>query len=730
MKTTDLATIVLTAESIAYFFIAGLALRRRDLREGIVRALVLYAIASFLWTLSLAFWQLGQLDFLPTGLQSHLPFHGALLLSLLFLYLNRSFLRLEGISLGWWAFGMAWVAALVAIDGDYVSLPQTLQLGKGLAFRRQETISVLQVVGWGILMGQAILLTVRTFRQVQQPLHRNRIRYWPMVWAFTIAGGILFFAGRHSWGSGFHLLGALIASYVVLTHRLPDITQFLRRTVSYLLITLLTIILYAGGVLGTEYVFQAVPGYTPLLAGAATALLLAIVFQPLSRLIQQLVSRLISGAGYDPSRSLREYSQSISNILDLERLATVALGIISEALEVRHGALFLVHRKEGGEDEDGHGRFHLRGVRGMGEEGPSPGVLPGDSPVANYLGQEHRPLTQYDIDLLPSFRGTTAAEREWLASLDVDVYVPIYAKEEWIGLLALGPKVSGDRYFDADLMLLSTLADQTAVALENVRLVEDLKQLNADLKQAYTELDKANRLLQEMDRLKSAFIGVITHELRTPFANIDFSLQLFERYGVNHLPDEQAEQLQQLTQDVASARKMVDNLVTFATFLSKQGELRPSLFDFSQVIQDTLLPLQPMAESKGLTLHVTTPEDLPQIFGDQERLADAVHHLVQNAIKFTEAGKVSIHSWAAEDTVHLEVTDTGVGVPADKLDTLWEDFTQMADPLRRGVEGLGLGLALVKYVVTAHGGSVWAESEEGVGSTFGFRVPLYPADGV
>jgi signal transduction histidine kinase len=506
-----------------------------------------------------------------------------------------------------------------------------------------------------------------------------------------------------------------------------------RRTVSYLIITLLTVVIYTAGFLVTQYIFQSVPGYSPLLAGAAMALVLAILFDPLLSLVQRLVNRLISGIGYDPSHTLREYSMSVSNIVELGYLATVAVGLISEAMEIQRGALFVVHyeRGENGE-EGGNGYFRLRGVGGMGEDLP-PGVLSADSPVAGYLHQERHPLTQYDIDLLPRFQATSAEERTWLSGLDMDVYVPIHTKGEWIGILTLGPKVSGDRYFDDDLALLSTLADQTAVALENARLVENLIRAHNDLGQAYAALNQANRRLQELDKLKSAFIGVITHELRTPFANIVFSLELLERYGQKNLTPELREQLEQLleqlTAGITSARTMVDNLVTFATFLSKQGELSLAWLDFGQVIQGSLLPLKSLAESKPITLQAEVPEELPPLHGDRDRLADAIYHLVHNAVKFTEAGgDVWVRCQATAYKVCFEVQDTGVGVPADKLPTLWEGFTQMADPLRRGVEGLGLGLALVKYIVNAHGGDVWAQSEEGVGSTFGFHIPLVSAE--
>ncbi len=730
MNIHDLLTAGWLTASALYFLTAGGILLKRGLQERTVRSLVLYVTASFLWTSLLAFWRLGHFVFLMDHIVAHMPLYGVLLLSWLFFHLSRSFLRLGRPGRDWWAFGAVCIVVLVILESGALNLPEVLWLRGGWGLEREGLVLGTVVVGWGVLMLGATLLVGKAHRWAEQPLHRNRIKYWPLPLALTVAGDVLLFAQRLTLGSGLRLAGTLVAAYLMLAHRLPDIRQTARRVVSYLIITLLTVVIYTVGFLATQYVFQAVPGYNPLLAGAAMALVLAIIFQPLLRLVQQLVNRLISGAGYDPAHALSEYGLSISNILDLERLEMVIVGVISQAMHIQRGALFLVHpRMEEGDDEHAaQGQawsFHLQPVQDIGEDALPPGVLHAGSPVADCLSGERRPVTQYDIDLLPRFQGIPPAERDWLASLAMDVYVPIYAKHDWIGLLALGPKVSGDRYFGDDLTLLSTLADQTAVALENARLVENLLQLNQDLRKAYAALDQANRQLQEMDKLKSAFIGVITHELRTPFANLTFSLQLLERYGLENLSPEYREQVEQLALGIKAAKTMIDNLVTFASFLAKQGELRLEQLDFVQVIQEALQPLETMAEGKGIALHSDLPKRLPALCGDRERLADAVYHLAHNAIRFTETGgEVWVHCRVKADAIHFEVKDSGVGVPADKLPTLWEGFAQMADPLQRGVEGLGLGLALVRYVATAHGGQVWADSHEGVGSTFGFQVPL------
>ncbi len=725
MTTQTLVGIVLVLETAIYVLLTITALRRGVLRERSGRWVILYAAASALWVLAQLAWRLGWLDPLAVNalVTARLAAYGLVLLACLFLCLTRAFLRLPGGEWGWGLLGVMWVALLALADGDALPVPEVVRLPLiGWGLERLTLVFGLNILGWGLFMAVALLLAWRAIRRAELPLHRNRITYWLFVWLLTAGGDLTFLAGYPLVGGSIRLLGTVLAAYVALTHRLPDVRQTTRRIVSYTIITLLTIIIYTAGFYAVQYFFQNVPGYDPLWAGAVVALVLAVLFTPLLRLIERLVNHLIAGPGYDPSRLVREYSLRISNIVSLERLATLTVELIGDALQSRYGALFTVHPER---DAEGRTRYRLRGVGGVERGGAPTGILTADSPVTHFLRDERRPVTQYDIDLLPAFQSLAEEERAWLAGLDMDVYVPIHSQGAWIGLLALGSKRSGDRYFDEDLNLLNTLADQTAVALENARLVEDLIEINQELEEAYAELERTHRQLQEADRLKSAFIGVITHELRSPFANIAFSLQIFQRYGLENLTPEQREQFDQLLDSLQQAKTMVDNLIAFASLLSKQGELTLTEVDFQEVLRATQLPLQAMIESKSLRLRLLLPEELPTLRADRDRLTDAVHHLLHNAIKFTpEGGEIWLRCRVQGEKLLFEVEDTGIGIPAERLDSLWEGFAQMADPLRRGVEGLGLGLALVKYIVTAHGGRVWAESQEGVGSTFGFELPL------
>jgi signal transduction histidine kinase len=730
MNISDPTAIILILEGIAYLSIVALILTRRNLRERSVPMLLLYVALSFVWMCSEILTHLGWMDvwFIPS-LVRQVPRYGALLLAWLLLHLSRSFLRLVRSGWPWWLLALVWAAATGVLDLDPWGFPDQFAVDAG----RVQIVFGLLVAGSLLPIVTAWVLTIRAYRRAVQPLHRNRITYWPLPLTLALVGNAMLFAGYGDVGVPITLLATPIAAYVVLTHRLPDVRQSARLALTWLITTVLSIAIYTAGFVMARYVFQFVSGYSDLAAGAAIALVLAIIFRPLLNRVQRLVRRLISGSGYDPNRIVREYSTRVSNIVDLERLAEVIVEVIGEAIEIQRGMLFLVRPQEEAHAEG----YILESASHSGEARAVRGTLTPGSPVTRCLQAERQPVTQYAIDLLPQFHDTPAEERAWLADLGLDVYVPIYAKGEWVGLLALGAKASGDRYFDDDLNLLSTLADQTAVAFENARLFEELQRANAglsqsyaaldqahtDLERAYGDLEHANQQLQEVDALKSGFIGVITHELRTPFANLNFSLQLMERYGLDGWHQDQREQLHQLKEGIGTAKQMVDNLVTFATLLSKQGELDIDEIDFAQLVETSIQPLRPLAESKSLALRATIPAALPLVAGDRERLGDAIYHLTQNAVKFANAGTVDVRCRVEPGRICFEVEDTGTGLPADRLPTLWDSFAQMADPLRRGVEGLGLGLALVRLVVRAHGGHVYAESTEGVGSTFGFCIP-------
>ncbi|MFZ5916834.1 MAG: ATP-binding protein [Chloroflexota bacterium] len=708
--------------SVGHGLLAGAVLIQRGSRDRHAWLLSGYLAAAACWAggSGLALLQPASL----AGRWERLIVYLGLCLTVALLVLVQLFFDRWHGALKWLIVGGPWLAAAFLLDPTLVRLVQLtpLQVG-GWRLNQSDLAHVLLALSWAFFTLALLTLSWRAYRDARSSLQRNRIRYLMLAVTLTVAGDGLFTLGAmpHTQIALLIRLGGSVAvTYALLSRHLPDIKHIYRQSINYITLTLITSLILFLGMWLPMAVFRTRLAISAVVGTVSVAVILALGYLPLRRVIQDLIDQYLFSRRYEYDRLLRGYGQRIADILDLDRLAGVVVGVIDEALDIERGALLV---SEGG--DDGMGKVRLKPYAGLGLVPDEVMEFRGSSPVLIHLRLKGLPLAPYDLTHEAALAEANQAELAWLRSLHMEVFVPMRAKERLIGVLAVGAKRSGEPYFRDDLDLLSALADQTAVALENARLFGDLVLLNTVLSQAYTDLGKANRQLQEMDRLKSAFIGVITHELRTPFANIDFSLQLLERYAHEHLSLEPRQQLVELAQGIEAAKTMVDNLVTFASFLSKRGELRLSWLNLNALIQETLLPLVSLAESKGVVFQVAVPENLPAVRGDPDRLRDAVYHLAQNAVKFTgSGGRVEARCWATAEAFYLEVKDTGVGIPPDKLPTLWEDFTQMADPLRRGREGLGLGLALVKYVVVAHGGDVWSKSQQGVGSTFGFQVPL------
>lgn len=737
MSVSSLTTLSLGLLGGLYLALAIVSLMRRNFRGGMAYTLTVYAVVACFLIIWQVAGRLGALSFLQAGfVLGRLPLYGVFTLAVFFFYLTRSFLRIEQMEWRGWLGGGIVLGCLLALDANVFLADEVLLRGAGWLIERINFIVFGLVSGWAIFTGAATWLTYRAYRLTEQPLHRNRLMYWLPALSLILLGDALLFAQQTLIGVLLHFAGVGIASYVTLVHRLPDVRRIARRLGGYVLVTLLSAMVYLLAFFVAQLALQALPGYGSVLSGAAlAAVVLAAVLNVLIGGVQKLVERLISGVGYDPRQTLGEYSSHISNILEIDRLAEVVLKTIQDAMEIRRGLLFRVDLVS---TEAGQSQYHLRGIKGLGEAPPPSGVLSVNSPIGAYLRSEYNPLTQYDIDLLPRFKDAPLDEFMWFSHLAMDVYVPIYAKSQWIGLLALGPKASRDRYYDNDLALLSALADQTAVALENARLFDDLVRLNTDLQEAYGALDEANHQLSHLDKLKTDFINIISHELRTPLTiMLGYSEILIADPGVKQNPMQQ-QMVTGMHNGAVRLREIIESMFDVAKIDSRTLSLNPQPVPMGSLIQGVCDLLQKAITDRKLQLVIEDLRPLPPIEADVEALRKVFKHVITNAIKYTpDGGTIRIYGrMPSEKEIQITIHDSGIGIDPRFHDLVFTKFYQTGEVALHSSGqtkfkggGPGLGLAIARGITEAHGGRIWAESpgydeKAHPGSQFHVMLPI------
>jgi signal transduction histidine kinase len=698
-----------------YLPVIFFAIQRRDEGHGVATWLVVfYALLAMVMNVTEAIWQNGDDIFLFQELQTYT----ALTLAAILTIALHVFLKRES----WWiwaGFWALWALGLSLILINAFAMPDVVWTNGNLILFRSRLGPAWAILGWLILFIGLIIVLANAGKETRQPLFRNRLNYWWIPAFFMFVNDILLFSGITLSGQPFRLGVAITMAYVVGTHHVPDLRNILRRVLIYVAVTIIVVGFYVAGFLLLQTMFGAGTNFNPLAAGAFVSLLLALIFTPLSALVSRTINKWMKGDQYDASLTIHQYSESISNILDMDRLASIAVGIMLDAMQIERGFLFLVDSER---QADGRKIFKLRSARSPEERQGAAVELEESGILASYFVREQRPLLQYDLDLLPAFRAAPPFERDWFNQLRAEVYIPIFAKKQWIGLLAFGPKLSGNRYTSNDLSVLSAHANQTAVALENARLVDNLMRLNQDMRQARRALEKSNQELERIDQAKSDFISIASHELRTPLTVIKgYTEMLMEDPS---LENKFKSMMKGIHEGTLRLHEVMDSMFDIAQIDARS--LKPHLqpVELGHLVKEVCIEQSESIKEREQSLRLDLPS-LPHVKADANLLKKMFHHIIRNAAKFTpNNGKITITGHHIPSIINLPnggveiiISDSGVGVDPNLREIIFTKFYQPGELGKHSTSktrfkggGAGLGLALSKGIVEAHGGRIWVES--------------------
>jgi signal transduction histidine kinase len=246
-------------------------------------------------------------------------------------------------------------------------------------------------------------------------------------------------------------------------------------------------------------------------------------------------------------------------------------------------------------------------------------------------------------------------------------------------------------------------------------------------------LEKANTELRELDSQKSLFLANMSHELRMPMSSIIGFSELLSDGIDGPVNEEQKKTLAKITSNAKDLLQLINDILDLSKIESGRSELAVSRFNLKELIYSVTPIFETIIKQKNLTLTVEVAEDLPHVYGDEDKIKHVLLNLMTNAIKFTSKGGITIRAAISKRGVQLDgvpvfaevmVEDTGIGIKEEDIDKIFNKFVQVDASMTRRYKGTGLGLSIAKGIVALHNGVIWATSKYGLGSTFHFTIPI------
>lgn len=403
----------------------------------------------------------------------------------------------------------------------------------------------------------------------------------------------------------------------------------------------------------------------------------------------------------DPTKILArllEITRNLSNVADLE---TYMQSILSAATELTGSeTAFLMEYDEAAQE------FYFKYVPWFHRDFIKDARVPLNESAAGWVFLHIKPLMIDDAKNDPRhYRKIDELAGFTTRSL---LGAPLILHGKPIGVLQVFNKTGDSHYTEEDTLVLESLASLAITAMQNDMLENNI----------VSSQDES----RELDRLKNEFIAITSHELRTPLGLIlGHATFLRELVGNEH-----HEQVDAIVRNASRLKEIIENLSSVDNYQTGGASIRQRKVSVARVIEDVSASFRDIAVQKGVTLKIEMErgQEIP-IDADGSKIAIVLSNLVKNAITFTnEGGHVTIRASLESEFVKVSVEDNGVGIPAKDLTHIFDRFYQVESHLTRRHGGMGLGLSVAKVMIEMHGGRIWVESMEGIGSTFTFLLPL------
>ncbi len=406
---------------------------------------------------------------------------------------------------------------------------------------------------------------------------------------------------------------------------------------------------------------------------------------------------------------LKEVGETTNSRNDLQELFEQIIDSIVQSTGVEVASLMLL------KDD---GRLHIAAAHGLSKKIASSVRVATGEGISGHVLATGEPVLVPNIDQDSRFESLNRGQRYKNQSL---LSVPIYVRDEMVGVINVNNKTSGYPFDLEDQNLLVVIANQVSLAIENFELVNNLR------RQALV-LERANEDLVRVNRARTRLVCNLSHELKTPLTSIlgyiDLSISFFDKLSTEELKDN----LVQTHGEGKRLEKLITGMLRLFSIESEREVWRWKSFGVPWSIADAVQYYSRKMDARKLETEIDIQDDLPEIYGDPEKFGMAFNSLIDNAVKFNRDGgtiRIKAESKVYEDLdyVYLQVFNDGQTVPTQALETIFDSYTQLGDIDTEKPHGVGIGLALVKVVIDRMKGDVFLEEVPDEGTCFGLLLP-------
>lgn len=524
----------------------------------------------------------------------------------------------------------------------------------------------------------------------------------------------------------------IFTAYAIRRYRLMDIRLIATRSLIYaLLVLFVTGSFVLVTYLGSEYL-SAESQVGDLAMLTIASILIVILLDPLKKLLAKATNKIFFKAAIDYPTITKSLTNVINEELELAKLVQRFTKELEHDLRLHHATILLPV----GEDMFMAPEELLQDNDSKPIKKRRTNVI-ADTPLLQHLHDNRTEVVVIDELDRKVADAKTEKERKLYDKMrtsmeEMNAYavvpVPSTTDHGLEAVLLLSRKLSGDAFSSSDIELLEVIAPQMSSGIQKARLFQEAQQFNVKLQRevdkATKELRDANEKLMELDRAKSEFMSIASHQLRTPLAGIIGYLSMIEDGDFGEVNKEQQPIIHDVSQATQRLIRMVNIFLNVTRIEAGRFVMNYSKVPFADVIEAIYKELKPTADNKGVKL-IYKKKALPEVDVDVDKIKDVILNLVDNAIKYSPKGRVEITAEANTRKVHVMVKDSGVGIAPEEAKNLFSKFVRGSGIARVEPNGSGLGLFIAKKITEGHGGKIWVESEgEGKGSTFQFTIPI------